>query len=248
MTKILLFLILTSNLWACDYLSQSGCEAGQRCVYVNEPNEPQCVEKYLSYYPRLSFPFSSEITVSCDQGPEMRGEQIHSHAWINTMDALDLRTEDTQGAGNIYAGLSGSVIVFDSCKTKNDKCGAGFGNQVKILNEQGYLVFYAHLEKVFVKTGDFVNSGTLIGVEGNSGWTGKNNRHLHMSVHFDWRVQGINSWLNLGWLPKSIPFEFEVFVPWMGNQKKIVDTKTIRCIRRIEDKFYEASLRGLIHY
>ena len=150
MKIIILFFLLSPHIWACDYLSQSGCETDQRCVYVNEPNKPQCVEKYLSIYPRVNFPFSSEVIVSCDQGPEMSGEETHSHAWINAMDALDLRTDDAKGAGNIYGGLSGSVIVYDSCQTKNDNCGAAFGNQVKILNENGYLVFYAHLEKVFV--------------------------------------------------------------------------------------------------
>lgn len=49
--------------------------------------------------------------MTCDQGPYVPGEEIHSHAWFNAMDALDLRTDDSMPAGILHAGLDGRISV-----------------------------------------------------------------------------------------------------------------------------------------
>ncbi len=241
---ILYFILNSTWAFACDYQNQSGCYQEQRCIYLKDPTTPICFDKFLENYPQIEFPFSSARVVTCDQGPHMPGEQIHSHAWINAMDALDLRTDDRQAPANIYAGLSGVAVIHDSCTEFNTNCGAGFGNHVKIFNKNGYIAFYAHLERVFVKNGAVVEAGQLVGLEGNTGLTGKNNRHLHMSVHYDWRMQGIEYWSKLGWLPRSIPFSFDVFNTISSMDVVTKNTKTVKCIRRKENKFFEAALRG----
>lgn len=243
----MLFLILECGIsLACDYLDQFGCKDDQRCIYLNDPKTPICLEKYVGLYLKIHFPFSSTTVVTCDQGPHMAGEERHSHAWFNSMDALDFRTDETQAPAKVYSGLSGTVSIYESCNEFNTQCGNGFGNQVKIFNEDGYLVFYAHLEKVFVRNGDKVIAGLLIGVEVNTGWTGQDNRHLHFSVHYEWREKGIQYWSKLGWLPRSIPFRFDVFKTISGSEVVTESTKTVKCIRRKENKFFEAALRGTI--
>lgn len=124
-------------------------------------------------------------------------------------------------AGTAIAASTGTVISYSDCKNKNDQCGNGFGNYVQILRNDGYLLFYAHLDKVFVQTGDKVKVGQKIGIEGNTGWTGENNRHLHFSVHFNWKDLGYEALKNnVGWLPNSVPFR-------MINS----DSRDIRCTR-----------------
>ncbi len=89
-----------------------------------------------------------------------------------------------------------------------------------------------------------IKEGDLIGLEGNTGWTGKENRHLHMSVHYDWKKQSVEYWSKLGWLPRSIPFEFKVETV-RSSVVSIQSTKTIKCIRRKFNRFLDAALRGI---
>lgn len=57
----------------------------------------------------------------------------------------------------------------------------GYGNLVKILHDNGYETYYAHLSKLDVKKGDRVTDGQVIGVSGNTG--GKSTGyHLHFEV------------------------------------------------------------------
>lgn len=247
MKILILFTLLSVNGFACDYLSQKGCLEGQRCIYQSDPREPICFNIVDRPQPLISFPFSSQRVVTCDQGPHMPNEKTHSHAWSNSMDALDLRTKDSEAAGKIYAGLSGKVVIYNKCREKNTKCGAGFGNQVKILNSSGYLLFYAHLSKVYVRNNQEVKAGDLIGVEGNTGWTGRNNRHLHMSVHFDWRSEGEKHWTQLGWLPTSTPFQFRAQEIKTGSVF-VMSTQTIKCIRRKYGRFLDAAVSGRSRY
>lgn len=244
---VILFICGLSKAFSCDYLSQSGCAENDRCIYTKDDKSLECVEKFSGERPLIAFPFASSDLVSCDQGPHMPDEATHSHAWLNSMDALDLRTSENSAPAKVYAGLDGVVAIYNQCKTKNDQCGAGFGNQVKIFSSDGVILFYAHLEKVYVKGGAQVKKGDLIGLEGNTGWTGKDNRHLHISAHFDWRVAGKVYWSNLGWLPRSIPFEFIAY-EYGANEKARFSTKTVNCVRKKHGKFLEAALRGVEPY
>ncbi|MCO4794778.1 MAG: M23 family metallopeptidase, partial [Bacteriovoracaceae bacterium] len=197
--------------------------------------------------PEIVFPFDSNSIVTCDQGPHMPCEESHSHAYYNAIDALDLRTSHSGEPGKIYAGSAGIVSVFDSCLTENDDCGAGFGNQVKVFSRDNTFILYAHLDRVFVKNGQQIKAGDLIGLEGNTGLTGKENRHLHLSVHSGWKAMGLEYWSQTGFLSRSIPFQFKVrdqVFDSFGIQT--LSTKTIKCIRKFNSHFMDAALRGLL--
>lgn len=58
----------------------------------------------------------------------------------------------------------------------------GYGNVIELNHGFGYRTRYAHLQKVFVKSGDSVSRGALIGTVGSTGVS--TGPHLHYEVHF----------------------------------------------------------------
>lgn len=58
----------------------------------------------------------------------------------------------------------------------------GYGNIIELNHGFGYRTRYAHLQKVFVKSGDSVSRGALIGTVGSTGVS--TGPHLHYEVHF----------------------------------------------------------------
>jgi murein DD-endopeptidase MepM/ murein hydrolase activator NlpD len=78
---------------------------------------------------------------------------------------------------NIACPADGKVLVVD---TVDDNSG---GLQLKMLhkvNGLNYVTGYAHLSKIYVKTGDVVKQGQVVAVSGRSGiGTGP---HLHFTV------------------------------------------------------------------
>jgi LysM repeat protein len=77
----------------------------------------------------------------------------------------------------VYAAKSGVII------TSADGWNDGYGKFIKIQHEDGSVTIYAHLMKRFVSVGDYVESGTLIGLVGNTGYVyGQTGCHLHFEV------------------------------------------------------------------
>lgn len=58
----------------------------------------------------------------------------------------------------------------------------GYGNVIELNHGFGYRTRYAHLKDVFVKSGDSVSRGAVIGTVGNTGVS--TGPHLHYEVHF----------------------------------------------------------------
>jgi murein DD-endopeptidase MepM/ murein hydrolase activator NlpD len=91
---------------------------------------------------------------------------------------------------------------------------SGYGNLIILDHSFGFRTYFGHLNKVVVKSGQFVKRGDLIGYTGNSGMS--NGPHLHYEVRFiqralnpfwfvKWRVANYNS-----------IFEKEKNVPWQS--------------------------------
>lgn len=81
---------------------------------------------------------------------------------------------------------SGGKVTFCQTGQKNNKGSKGnlsYGNCIKIDHGNGYSTLYAHLDRVFVKLGDFVTEGQEIGFMGNTG--NSYGAHLHFEVRKD---------------------------------------------------------------
>ncbi len=215
---------------ACNYGQSNTCPQGEFCINVDK-GKTECRSNLKEELFELGFPFESINPVVCDQGP--LSPPGNSHTWLNTAFALDLQSDRSSSEVPILSSAEGRVIAFNDCNNENDQCGLGFGNAVKILTDSGHLLFYAHLKRTLVKTGDLVRVGQKIGIEGTTGWTGEGNRHLHLSVHYDWRTAGFEYWKQAGYLPASVPFKMLMCTNGCTAECKMaaVDVRTIECKR-----------------
>lgn len=90
---------------------------------------------------------------------------------------------------HIWAAGAGTIV-----KTYSGGWGGGYGNHVIIDHGNGVQTLYAHLQSVYVKNGQRVEQGEVIGRMGRTGRVyGVTGIHLHFEV----RVSGVkkNPWL-----------------------------------------------------
>ena len=73
--------------------------------------------------------------------------------------------------------------AFDG-KVRLAKYYSGYGNLVIIRHENGLETFYAHLSKIYVKPGDWISAGTVVGLGGSTG------RSTGPHLHFETRYKG----------------------------------------------------------
>jgi murein DD-endopeptidase MepM/ murein hydrolase activator NlpD len=201
----------------CKYGDPVGCLPEEVCVYM-APDQTQCIRRYVGPTPFIRFPFNPEEEIVCAQGPV--GSAGKGHSYGNSLYAVDFASPNQAELGaTVYAGMDGTAFVYRGCRdepeNRNDPCGAGFGNHVRIMNPEGYMVMYAHLGAVFVDDGHVIKRGAEIGREGSSGQAG--HRHLHMSVHhadFESFIEAVSFFRGqVGATPPSIAFETQICDP-----------------------------------
>ena len=71
----------------------------------------------------------------------------------------------------------------------------GFGNYILIRHKYGFFTKYAHLDKIYVKEGETVNQGQVIGTMGNTGLSTA--PHLHYEVRIGSQVVDPERYLNI---------------------------------------------------
>ncbi len=91
---------------------------------------------------------------------------------------------------------------------------SGYGKLIILDHSFGFKTYYGHLNKIVVKSGQFIKRGDLIGYTGNSGMS--NGPHLHYEVRFVQRA--LNPFWFLKWNVASYNsiFEQEKNVPWQS--------------------------------
>ncbi len=72
----------------------------------------------------------------------------------------------------IYASMSGKII--------RARWGRGYGYHIIIDHGAGKKTLYAHLSKIYVKVGEQISQGTVIGALGSTGWS--TGPHLHFEI------------------------------------------------------------------
>ncbi len=91
---------------------------------------------------------------------------------------------------------------------------SGYGKLIILDHSYGFKTYFGHLNKIVVKSGQFIKRGDLVGYTGNSGMS--NGPHLHYEVRFVQRA--LNPFWFVKWdiaSYKSI-FEKEKNVPWQS--------------------------------
>ena len=133
--------------------------------------------------------------------PILKEERVHS--------GIDFRAKE---GTEIYTTAQG--IIWE---TKNTDLG-GYGKYITVLHSYGFKTFYAHLSEVFVKKGDVITKGTLLGLSGNTGRS--SGPHLHYEVRY--LDDRIDPSAFVYWNKKTFPTIFsknENLIQW----KKIFD-------------------------
>lgn len=120
------------------------------------------------------------------------------------------RGTDLKAAMNtpVYATADGVVEWAGFHKS------SGYGNLIILEHVYGFKSYFGHLNKVVIKSGQFVKKGQLIAYTGSSGMS--NGPHLHYEVHFIHRV--LNPFYFIKWTQQNYDeiFEKENNVPWQS--------------------------------
>jgi len=118
------------------------------------------------------------------------------------------RGSDLRAAMNtpVHAPADG-VIEYGGYNKKS-----GYGRLVILDHNYGFKTYYGHLNKILVKSGNFVKKGDVIAYTGSSGMS--NGPHLHYEVRFLQRV--LNPYWFIKWSAEDYGqiFKKEKWVPW----------------------------------
>ncbi|WP_226966465.1 M23 family metallopeptidase [Sulfurimonas sediminis] len=106
---------------------------------------------------------------------------------------------------------------------------SGFGKLVILEHVYGFKSYFGHLNKIVVKSGQFVKKGDLIAYTGNSGLS--NGPHLHYEIRFIHRA--LNPYYFIKWTQQNYDeiFKKEKKVPW---QSLIMATSRIKVIKQMQ--------------
>ena len=152
--------------------------AGTRMAPRVELGAPLTTEIPGTPVPGLRLPFPAGTVVLCSQGNDS-GEG-RTHSLPQNLHALDFSNRVVTDLVVVAAARGTVAYVVDNAGD-DPRAGGGYGNQVRVLHEQGVFSEYAHLDRVDVSVGDRIVSGQRLGTAGKTGLAG--DRHLHFSVH-----------------------------------------------------------------
>lgn len=93
---------------------------------------------------------------------------------------------------DIAAPQGTPIVSIDNGVINKSYYSDTYGNVIFIEHESGLEAVYAHLHERYVREGDIVNEGTVIGTVGNTGRS--TGDHLHFEVHVgNWNMEKSNS-------------------------------------------------------
>ena len=120
------------------------------------------------------------------------------------------RGSDLKAPMNTPIYATADAIVEWAAKHKK----SGYGNLIILDHSFGFKTYFGHLNKIVVKSGQFIKRGDLVGYSGNTGMS--NGPHLHYEVRFIQRA--LNPFCFVKWNIASYNsiFEQEKNVPWQS--------------------------------
>lgn len=142
-----------------------------KIVYVASTYTGSSSDSYQPDVMQYDMPVSAEGWIIPTQGGITQGYHGGHYAY----DIAD------RSKPPVLASASGTVT-----KASSGTWGGGYGNHVIIDHGNGYQTLYAHLETVYVNTGDYVSQGQVIGKMGNTGRVyGATGIHLHFELTYN---------------------------------------------------------------
>jgi murein DD-endopeptidase MepM/ murein hydrolase activator NlpD len=121
---------------------------------------------------------------------------------------------------------------------------SGFGKLVILVHVYGFKTYFGHLNKIVVKSGQFVKKGDLIAYTGNSGLS--NGPHLHYEIRFIQRP--LNPFWFIKWTQKNFyqVFKKEKKLPWKSIIQATSRVRTSRSVQtqscsKLEEKLNQNS-------
>ena len=117
---------------------------------------------YSTKYDGYVFPFAKGVHAPVNSSLGKRGGRLHQGTDIGAAKGEEIRA--------IYSGTVVTAGEF-----------GGYGNCVRIQQDDGYLTYYAHCSKIVnFKKGDRVNAGDVVGNVGSTGHS--TGPHLHLEM------------------------------------------------------------------
>ena len=145
-------------------------------------------QRVLKKEEMLSYPVPGEIHIGTTPVPKgvgsgyfswpLSGARISSHfgpRWGSVHTGVDLAI----GMGTPVKACDEGKVIFAGWNS------GGYGNLIKVDHGNGYQTWYAHLSKIYVKNGEAVSKGEVIGAVGSTG--NSTGPHLHLEV----RINGV---------------------------------------------------------
>ncbi len=124
-------------------------------------------------------------TISIGTTPKPRG--IGSGSFIWPVSGFKISSRYGPRWGSIHTGLDMALATGNPVKACDEGkvtfAGwnrGGYGYLIKVDHQNGYQTWYAHLSKIYVKTGEIVGKGEVIGAVGNTGYS--TGPHLHLEI------------------------------------------------------------------
>lgn len=137
--------------------------------------------------PFMTLPFPSGEYWNLTQGYDTGSHQDYGFKYGNDTYALDFSQSGCDPYGKpINPILDGEVIKVEVADTDSD---SGYGNSVLIAHEEGYVSRYGHMTGHNVSLGDRVDTNTVLGWVGNTGYVIGNGcashpgTHLHLALY-----------------------------------------------------------------
>ena len=146
----------------------------------------------------MRMPFDSSFYIASPYGGRVDPITREPGVWHG---GVDLVCDDR----NVRAVVGGSVLQSRMVDRSSGDRTWEWGNYVSIAGDDGYCIYYCHLDKRLVEKGQRVSAGQIIGIEGNTGRS--TGVHLHFEVR-DWAAQQRDPCAYLG-IPNVSGFEWE---------------------------------------
>lgn len=193
----LIALLLQAPDGGCDVGVKGQCADDHFCEGRFEPRDDgstacssrgMCVPLPTPAALEFALPYPANETAYCAKGPLGSPPDTHSSCNTAARFALDLASSAFDPPHLVLASAAGTAFVWGGCSTSDlthqdhfDGCNDGWGNYVRVQHDGGLYTQYAHLSGLLVNSGQKVERGAVLGIEGNTGGAGA--KHIHFSVH-----------------------------------------------------------------